>query len=491
MAIDFPAVNTDPSQPWTNPDTGVTYIYKDGAWRVLSSSDFEDLEDIYVNVSGDNMTGDLTLGTDKITLNATNGNATFAGDIFVNATNDTGVIARFRNNGTSSAPAVVIDGVNRDGEQALSISKSDGQGDAIITNDGQVALGPSVGTGTPANIYLDGRDGSAEFDGIIKSKNSSTSDVQIYPGDSTNNSAFLKVKSSSAQVDASTAIPLSIYDSNPAVNKTVAYIGLNGIASFDGVVGVGNPGSGASADPGAQVNPLGSFAAYKPVRNNGQSDSGLDNFIVFRSAPDSASQRQTVYRVASDGTVNIGGAINTPVQPTIQLNADGTASFAGALTQGNPASVSTIIDDSGVYAKRSNNFSAVIFPHGTIGASGRNLEVYGGLQINTEPDNDDNYTVTTEEYTETESYTGPLGNTLEREVTKTRDVRTYTGPTLDVKERLQNLIARMDAVEANEVIDDATDNSLLLAVAELTSRLNERDALITTLTTRIEALENA
>ena len=49
----------------------------------------------------------------------------------------------------------------------------------------------------------------------------------------------------------------------------------------------------------------------------------------------------------------------------------------------------------------------------------------------------------------------------------------------------------MDAVEANEVIDDATDNSLLLAVAELTSRLNERDALITTLTTRIEALENA
>ena len=59
--------------------------------------------------------------------------------------------------------------------------------------------------------------------------------------------------------------------------------------------------------------------------------------------------------------------------------------------------------------------------------------------FNFEPDNDANYTTTTEEYTETESYTGPLGNTLEREVTKTRDVRIYTGPTLDVKDRLQNL----------------------------------------------------
>ena len=35
----------------------------------------------YVRVSGDNMTGDLTLGTDKITLDATGGNGTFIGDV--------------------------------------------------------------------------------------------------------------------------------------------------------------------------------------------------------------------------------------------------------------------------------------------------------------------------------------------------------------------------------------------------------------------------
>ena len=39
------------------------------------------LDDRYVEVTGDNMTGDLTLGTDKITLDATDGSATFAGNV--------------------------------------------------------------------------------------------------------------------------------------------------------------------------------------------------------------------------------------------------------------------------------------------------------------------------------------------------------------------------------------------------------------------------
>ena len=68
-----------------------------------------------------------------------------------------------------------------------------------------------------------------------------------------------------------------------------------------------------------------------------------------------------------------------------------------------------------------------------------------------EPDNPANYTTTTEEYTETETYEGPRGNTLEREVTKTREVKTYTGPTLDVKEKLlayEERFAKQDAVIA-------------------------------------------
>ena len=130
--------------------------------------------------------------------------------------------------------------------------------------------------------------------------------------------------------------------------------------------------------------------------------------------------------------------------------------------------------------------------------------------LDLEPDNDDNYTTTTETYEEQEELTpyvpaveevvGPLGNVLVagvpaveatyHTVTKTREVRTYTGPTLDVKERLQNLISRIDAIEANEIADDATDSALLQLVASLTTRLDERDAQIAALTARVTTLES-
>ena len=68
-------------------------------------------------------------------------------------------------------------------------------------------------------------------------------------------------------------------------------------------------------------------------------------------------------------------------------------------------------------------------------------------------------------------------------------IRTYTGPTLDVKDRLQNLIARLDALEADEISDDAASNALLTLIASLTARVDARDAVIAELTTRIQTLE--
>ena len=114
-----------------------------------------------------------------------------------------------------------------------------------------------------------------------------------------------------------------------------------------------------------------------------------------------------------------------------------------------------------------------------------------------EPDNDDNYTTsplkTYEEQEEVTPYVPAVpatydeeGNELTAEVpaveatyqtvTKTREIRTYTGPTLDVKERLQNLISRIDAIEANEVVDDATDSSLLQLIASLAARVEALEA---------------
>ena len=52
----------------TNPDTGVEYIYLDGAWRALGpdiSDEFPELDERYVNKSGDTMTGGLMLGNSR------------------------------------------------------------------------------------------------------------------------------------------------------------------------------------------------------------------------------------------------------------------------------------------------------------------------------------------------------------------------------------------------------------------------------------------
>jgi len=76
MSIQFPA-------PASQGDTftasnGVIYTYDNGGWTANSVSG---LDNNYVNVTGDNMTGDLTLGTDNITLDADNGSATFADSV--------------------------------------------------------------------------------------------------------------------------------------------------------------------------------------------------------------------------------------------------------------------------------------------------------------------------------------------------------------------------------------------------------------------------
>lgn len=92
-------VDSTPGDLWFNTNDGRTYVYyqdvDSSQWVDASPENSEPdvlpdpsdpalqpgtLDDRYVNIVGDNMTGDLTLGTDKITLNAV-GSATFVGDI--------------------------------------------------------------------------------------------------------------------------------------------------------------------------------------------------------------------------------------------------------------------------------------------------------------------------------------------------------------------------------------------------------------------------
>lgn len=63
-----------------NPEDSQAYpVACNSSGELLVSQGVE--SDKYVEKSGDNMTGDLTLGTDKISLKAANGSATFSGDI--------------------------------------------------------------------------------------------------------------------------------------------------------------------------------------------------------------------------------------------------------------------------------------------------------------------------------------------------------------------------------------------------------------------------
>ena len=79
--LDFPAAS---SSPWIAPN-GVTYTYigtePNGHWSGTEADGSISLESKFVEITGDDMSGDLTLGTNKITLNATTGAATFAGNV--------------------------------------------------------------------------------------------------------------------------------------------------------------------------------------------------------------------------------------------------------------------------------------------------------------------------------------------------------------------------------------------------------------------------
>ena len=70
-----PATPGVPGNTYT--ENGVVYYWDGEKWTANNEDGFTD---VFVNVDGDNMTGNLTLGTDKITLDATDGHAEFAGN---------------------------------------------------------------------------------------------------------------------------------------------------------------------------------------------------------------------------------------------------------------------------------------------------------------------------------------------------------------------------------------------------------------------------
>jgi len=79
--LDFPAAS---ASPFLAPN-GVTYTYigtePTGHWSGTEADGSTSLEAKFVEITGDDMSGDLTLGTNKITLDAGTGAGTFAGTV--------------------------------------------------------------------------------------------------------------------------------------------------------------------------------------------------------------------------------------------------------------------------------------------------------------------------------------------------------------------------------------------------------------------------
>jgi hypothetical protein len=143
--LDFPPAA---SSPFTAPN-GVTYTYigtePNGHWSGTEADGSTSLQSQFVEVAGDNMTGDLTFGTDKITLDATAGTITGAGRLNVgdSATNTGGLITL--NQSIASTGALFLRGVVAgDTDNPTIMLRTDGS----ITAAGDVTANKFIGDGS-------------------------------------------------------------------------------------------------------------------------------------------------------------------------------------------------------------------------------------------------------------------------------------------------------------------------------------------------------
>ncbi len=164
--LNFPSTTgqpTDGSFQYTDANNGVIYSWDGIKWEANSGSS---LNTMYVQVAGDNMTGDRTLGTDKITWN-TEGSAEFALDVNARSFLTSGMEYA----GLGTAPGVKI---RNTGDLAISgtgsciqiFNNADGTVPSSATetfrlnNDGTVYIGGTI-VALP-NIKLN-PDGKAAF----------------------------------------------------------------------------------------------------------------------------------------------------------------------------------------------------------------------------------------------------------------------------------------------------------------------------------------
>ena len=268
--------------------------------------------------------------------------------------------------------------------------------------------------------------GSAEFAGDVTIGEDSGANLQIYQYDPSENVNGIQVGSGPF------SSVLTIQNQTLVPTTTEVFRIMRGTNVTASITPIGNINTGTidiskNTGLGCEIRSDGLVRAQRATGSSGsavfQAWNGNFNSAFITAGGSAEFKGNGKWGYYNSGDTNSGGVvIKTDGQLVVQGRA-GSKETPRVAIQG----YQTDVD---------GKMSSDTWDIKTNGTASLTLVRSAGFIIETERDNDDNYTTTTEEYIETESYTGPLGNTLEHEVTKTRDIRTYTGPTLDVKERL-------------------------------------------------------
>ncbi len=353
--VEIPSNITPPSDPlpgnlWYNPVDGRLYVYYDDGnsqqwvdaspdnWNpsVIPDPDGGDnqsgtLDDRYVKKIGDNMTGDLTLGTDKITLNATDGSANFAGELNVGDRQTVTGGVQLREVGSISS--------RRDGPTVSGVY--------TVYNGGNDRVDQVIGFNN---------DGSAEFAGT----------VNINADKPTNNGYAIIART----------------DNDPGTNVATIF------AQNKKSAGMVFAGTGSTGVPTTKIFEDGSatFAGGITASNTnfqvGSQNAGENGWIFLKNA----SENGVYMNKPSDNVLALttnSANIGTTGQP-IEFNAtDGSATFAGQVTvidnyyyARNSGAIFVGADSGGNQTSVINGDGSARFGSPGAGASNFGVEVY-------------------------------------------------------------------------------------------------------------------
>ena len=226
------------------------------------------------------------------------------------------------------------------------------------------------------------------------------------------------------------------WDGNAVLSTSVQ---AGGIKTGDPAIGIGGNALTTST---AGVGP-----APLTINNNTTIDHS-GNISATRLTIDADGDTSRIQALISNSTASNTGCLvvynKDTTQSPVNITANGSAQFTN-----NSASATTFISHQPAatsFCLSGGTSTDPSSPSWYVENTGR----YFGTNITfrVAPEDPNNWETTTEEYVITETYEGPNGGTLTREVPETREIKTYVGPTLDVKDELMALKARAERQEA-------------------------------------------